>query len=247
MAPATAIVQARMNSSRLPGKILEPLDGRPALDMLVRRVRLARTVSELVIATTDDPLDDPVASLADEAGIACFRGGEEDVLGRYVGAAALTDSPIIVRITGDCPLIDPGVLDQVVDRLAADASADYASNVEPRRYPWGLDVEAFTRSTLDELDGLSRSADEREHVTLSLYTTHADRFRRVSVIAPGDDSDLRWTLDYPEDLAFLQRITTDLGLGSIPEPPPYRTLVDWCRRNPEASSMNAHRSTWSAR
>src|SRR5688500_8743591 len=151
-----AVVQARAGSTRLPGKVLMELAGRPMLAQILRRVAAASRVDEVVLATSDLERDDPVAAVAEAEGVAVFRGSEEDVLARFVGAARSADADVVMRITGDCPLIAPEVIDAVVARLV-DEGADYASNVLRRTFPKGLDAEALTMDALERIDELGTS------------------------------------------------------------------------------------------
>ncbi len=249
MVQTLAIIQARMTSERLPGKVLADLGGSPVLAHVVSRVRSARLVSETMVATSTNVEDDPVAVLAQDLGISCHRGSEQDVLGRFVDAVASRPDPpdVIVRVTGDCPLLDPGATDAVIELLVGDPTLDYTSNVAPRTYPRGLDVEAFRSSALELAAELAATADEREHVTLGMHTLHSDRFERGSVCSGVDDSDLRWTIDYPEDLEVLGMVVTALDLAPAIELRahlPYREVVEWFRAHPEVIAGNRHRATW---
>jgi spore coat polysaccharide biosynthesis protein SpsF (cytidylyltransferase family) len=209
-AAALAIVQARMTSTRLPGKVLADVAGEPMLALLLRRLCRARRVAKVVVATSHDPADEPIARLAEELGIAVHRGSLEDVLGRMAGAAAGHDGTV-VRITADCPLTDPQTVDVVIELLEATPGAAYASNIEPRTYPDGLDVEALAASVLRELDAIVEDAAEREHVTLHLRR-RPDRWPPVSLPCevPGI-ADLRWTVDTQEDLDFVRAVVRRLG------------------------------------
>src|SRR5262249_13108735 len=150
-----AIVQARTGSTRLPGKVLAQVGTRPMLAQQLRRLRDAVTLDEIVVATTTESRDDPVAEIAEAEDVRCFRGSESDVLGRYVGAARASGAEIVVRLTADCPLIDPGVVDRVTGLLVNGAGEyDYASNVVRRTFPQGLDAEALFVDTLERVDRL---------------------------------------------------------------------------------------------
>tara|TARA_R110000782_G_scaffold243386_4_gene329991 strand:+ start:45658 stop:46371 length:714 start_codon:yes stop_codon:yes gene_type:complete len=199
-----------MTSTRLPRKVLAPVCGKPILEMLIERLARARTLDGIVIATTVNATDDPVADLAGRLGLSCFRGDEQNVLARYVGAARENDATTIVRITGDCPLIDPKIVDTVVARHFA-SGGDYTSNTQERTYPIGMDVEVFTRDALDQAGAESTDPDEQEHVTTFIYR-RPKRFRLVSVIAPVAETDpvLRLTLDTSEDLELISRIFGEL-------------------------------------
>lgn len=201
-----AIVQARVGSTRLPGKVLRPLLGRPMLARVIERLRMSEVLHRVVVATTHLPHDDEVARVAQEEGAGVFRGDETDVLGRYVGAARAFDADVIVRVTADCPLIDAGVIDQVVSRhLTRSDQLDYVSNTIERTYPRGLDVEVLPRRVLEHLDRVSDSPPEREHVTLHLLH-HQDRFRIDQVRHPIDHSTHYWTVDTEEDFQLVAHV-----------------------------------------
>lgn len=235
MMKTVAIIQTRMGSSRLPGKVLLDLAGETMLARVVQRARAARSIDEIVVATTTLPGDDVVAREAGRLGVGIFRGSETDVLARYLGAARTYAADRVVRITSDCPLLDPAVIDQVTSAL--DGSCDYASNTHARTYPRGLDVEAFHRDTLERLARLASSEPAREHVTAFLLERPA-LFALRQVRAEADDSDLRWTVDTPDDVTLVRALYALLDLG--PTPRPYRDVVQLVRSRPELSTLNAH-------
>ncbi|HET9626314.1 MAG TPA: glycosyltransferase family protein [Kofleriaceae bacterium] len=234
-----AIVQARMGSSRLPGKVLAALGGATVLEHVVRRLRAAEQVSEVVVATSTAADDDPIVREADRIGVWAYRGSLHDVLARYLGAARSYRADVVVRITADCPLIDPGVVDQVIGALGRDH--DYASNTHTRRYPRGLDVEALHRDTLERIARLGRSAAAREHVTA--YIMEQPQLFRVAQVAPAgdrDDSDLRWTVDTPDDLTLVRALYDELALAGADRVPPYTDVVAAVRADPRLATLNAH-------
>jgi spore coat polysaccharide biosynthesis protein SpsF len=206
-----AIVQARMTSTRLPGKVLMDLAGAPMLEREIDRIRAAATIDEVVVATTVNATDDPVVDLARARGVRVFRGDEHDVLSRYLGAAAEADADVVVRVTADCPLLDPGVIDRVVRAL--DREADYASNVVERTFPQGLDCEALHRDVLERVGRLATSQPAREHVTWLVYAERPELFVRRDVLDPEDNSDLSWTVDRPEDLEHVRDLYARFGLA----------------------------------
>lgn len=228
-----AIVQARMGSSRLPGKVLAELGGTSMLGCVVGRLRRAQTIDDIVIATSIDPADEAVVREAQRLGVGVFRGSETDVLARYLGAARRAEAEVIVRVTSDCPLLDPGVVDLVVGGLGWDV--DYASNTHRRTYPRGLDVEAMYRDTLERIAAEATSAQAREHVTAYLLEApYAFRVRQVC--DDHDHSDLRWTVDTPEDLEVVRMIYDLMG----DEPLAYPQLVERVRAQPHLIAHNAH-------
>ena len=227
-----AIVQARMTSSRFPGKVLAELAGAPMLAHELRRLAAARSLDEIVVATTRNTADDPVAALAGAEGVAVFRGDEHDVLGRYVDAAREARADVVVRITADCPLLDPGVVDRVVEALTE--NADYAANVVERTFPQGLDCEALHFEVLGRVDALAESPAAREHVTWLINEERPDLFTRVSVVDEQDNSDLRWTVDEPADLELVRRLYDRFRLAE--RRLPYGELIRAVRSDPELAS-----------
>ncbi len=236
------IVQARMTSTRLPGKVLRPLAGRPMLAQQLARLRRC-AVEEIVVATSDNSTDDPVAHLARAEGVGCFRGSEHDVLERFHGAAAEARADVVVRVTADCPLIDPEITDRVIRELVERASScDYASNVLERTYPRGLDAEAFFADVLARMHRLARSSASREHVTLLPRSEMPGLFLRHSVTDAENNADLRWTVDTEADLRMIERIYEGLELGQRYRP--YREVLRWVRAHPEVSELNRGVETW---
>lgn len=211
-APATpkvvAIIQARMASSRLPGKVLADLGDQPVLAWMVRRAQRARLVDKVVVATTSDPSDDPVVAFCEQQGCASFRGDMHDVLDRYYQAARQHGADVIVRLTGDCPLIDTGMLDDNIQTfLGADPPLDFAANRLPmaRTVPIGLDTEICTFAALETAWREAEQPHQREHVMPYFYE-HVARFRILHIEHKPNYGHLRWTIDTPEDLALLRRI-----------------------------------------
>jgi spore coat polysaccharide biosynthesis protein SpsF len=208
-----AIIQARMGSSRLAGKVLLDLAGEPMLARVVNRVRRARCVDEVVIATTTEPADETLTALCATRGWPCFRGSQDDLLDRYYGAAHQFGADVVLRITSDCPLIEPEIIDRVVRALLDHRPPlDYASNVLPRRtFPRGLDVEALRFETLKRMWQEDTNPAWREHVTQFLHH-HPERFAiHPGVVHDRDLSAMRWTVDTPEDYDLLRRIYAAFG------------------------------------
>lgn len=231
-----AIVQARMGSSRLPGKVLMDIEGRTMLERVLERTSRAATLNGVVVATTTEASDDPVAALAARRGWHIFRGSQDDVLGRYVEAARRFDADVIVRVTSDCPLIDPDVLDAVV-RARADRRADYCSNALARRtFPRGLDVESVTRAALERAHVEASAPHEREHVTPYVYG-HPDRFVLTGVESSEDESRHRWTVDTPEDLALVRAVYREFGPDG---PRTWRDVLPLLVARPDLAALNAH-------
>lgn len=228
------IVQARMTSTRLPGKVLMDLDGAPMLKCQLDRLRLSRTLDEVVVACTDMAADTPLAELAADWGTTVFRGSETDVLSRYLAAARAARAEIVVRVTSDCPLICPEVCDKVVESLGG---ADYASNTLARTYPRGLDCEAFTMGALERCAAEAASPAAREHVTWRIHTEDRASYALRSVEDSADNSDLRWTVDEPADLEAVRRLWTGLRLSQ--RALGYRDILAYARAHPEIAALNA--------
>lgn len=195
-----------MTSSRLPGKVMAPVLGEPMIGRQVERLRRARRIDRLVVATSTDPSDDPLAAYCESLDLSVFRGPLDDVLGRFEGALALNpDAEAVVRLTADCPLADPELIDQVVAHHH-EAGADYTSNtLGTRTYPHGLDVEVIRPKVLRE--AAERAADpyEREHVTPYVYR-RPETYRLAGVARAKSLAGLRWTVDFPQDLAFVREV-----------------------------------------
>jgi glutamate-1-semialdehyde 2,1-aminomutase/spore coat polysaccharide biosynthesis protein SpsF len=205
-----AIIQARMSSTRFPGKVLADLCGRPVLWYVVHRLRRARLVGEIVVATSTQPADDPIAAWCAREGVACFRGSESNVLDRYYQAARAHRAAAVVRITGDCPLIDPAVVDKVIAAYL-EGGADYVANILRYTYPDGLDTEVFSFAALERSHGEATQVTEREHATP--YMRHSGKFRLRNV---EHDVDLfhdahRWVVDEPRDLEFMRALLRELN------------------------------------
>lgn len=205
-----------MGSSRLPGKVLSDLAGKPMLACVVERMARAETVDDVVVATTTLPGDDVISDLNHAQGWSGFRGSESDVLDRYHGAALEYRADVIVRVTSDCPLIDPRIVDQVVrEFLQRQPGLDYASNVVPdRTYPRGLDVEVMSLGALHRAWKEDQNPVWREHVTPYIYH-HPELFRIHCVTNSVDFSYMRWTVDTPEDLVFVRCIYDHFGHDSF--------------------------------
>lgn len=255
-----AIIQARMGSSRLPGKVLLDLAGKSMIQHVIERARRAQTVDSVLIATTTDPSDNPVAALAASMDIPCYRGALHDVLDRYYQAAKMRQAGVIVRITADCPLIDPAVIDETV-RLVTHHSpliADFACNRLPpplsRSFPIGLDVEACSFGALERAWRESTETFHREHVMPYIYegvslTNQSPLTKRHSLTtgisprnfritqlhhAPNYGA-LRWTVDTPEDLAFMRKVFARLPGNDFT----WYDVLEIVRKHPELAQINA--------
>ena len=207
-----AIVQARMGSTRLPGKVMLLLAGKPVIQRVIERLQRAEILSEIVIATTTTDKDDVIVELCSSLGVKCYRGSEDDVLDRYYWAAKTAEADVVVRITSDCPLIDPTIVDQIVRGfLERMDRVDYANNGYPKKtFPRGLDVEVFSFSALKRAWNEDDSPRFREHVTPYLYM-HPDKFKIWCMEGERDLSRHRWTLDTPEDYKLISFIFDYFG------------------------------------
>ena len=204
-----AIIQARMGSTRLPGKVLKDLEGDTVLARVLARVKRAATISEVLVATSDAAGDDVIVTECKRLGTKVFRGNENDVLDRYYRAAQFSRAETVVRITADCPLIDPQITDKTVNEFLKNRP-DYASNTLIRTYPRGLDTEVCTIHALESAWRDASEPYQRTHVMPFLYQ-HPDRFKLLAVQGEKNCSDLRWTLDTAEDLEFLLAVYSRFG------------------------------------
>jgi len=224
-----------MGSERLPGKVLLDIRGQTMLERVVRRVQRAQRIEKVVVATTTSPADDPVAAVAASLGASVTRGSEEDVLDRFHQAAEEAGAATIVRVSADSPLVDPEVIDMVVDAYMS-SDADYASNKLEPSFPLGLDVEAFSREALEKVWKSARESYERSHVTLGIYAEPSE-FKLVPVTTTPDRHDWRWTVDTEEDLRFVREIFFRLA-GSNDFS--WRDVVELIEKEPTLAEINAH-------
>jgi spore coat polysaccharide biosynthesis protein SpsF len=203
-------IEARMRSTRLPGKVLKPILGRPMLALMIERLQHVWQADQIVVATTDNPADDPIANLAQRLGVRWFRGSEDDVLDRVLRAAQSVNADLIVEMTGDCPLIDPGLIDQMITTFKTN-SVDYCANILSRTYPRGMDTQVFPIKILAQVSELTQNPADHEHVSLYIYE-HPERFRLLNIASglPPQVADLRLTVDTPEDFELVQAIYQEL-------------------------------------
>jgi spore coat polysaccharide biosynthesis protein SpsF len=231
-----AIIQARMGSVRLPGKVLMDLGGAPMLVRVIERVGRAH-LDQVIVATSSSPADDAVAAVAAATGVPVFRGAETDVLDRFYQTAKAHRADVIVRVTADCPLIDPGVIDRVVTAFQqAEPSVDFASNCLVRSYPQGLDVEVTTLDALSQAWAEAWADYERAHVMPFIYR-HPDRFRLLNVQDTVDRSTMRWTVDTPDDLAFVRAVYARLGNHDAFS---WTDVLQVLQAEPDVATLNRH-------
>lgn len=224
-----------MSSSRLPGKVLMPILGEPMLFRHIERLNRSREIDQIVVATSTDASDDALVQACAQRDVACYRGSLNDVLQRFAQAAEPYAPGIVVRLTGDCPLADPAVIDEVI-RFFRAGDYDYASNCVPPTFPDGLDVEAMRFSCLQEAEREAVLPSHREHVTPFLRA-HPERFRIGNYAAMDDRSRMRWTVDEPEDFEFVRRVYEKL----YPVKPDFSTrdILDLLERQPELQTLNS--------
>ncbi|MDR2522913.1 MAG: glycosyltransferase family protein [Synergistaceae bacterium] len=231
-----AVIQARMTSTRLPGKVMMPVLGKPLLGYELERAARAERISKIVVATTVNAADDVVARCAESLGFGVYRGSEDNVLERYHAAALAGSADVVVRLTADCPLIDPAVMDRVAAALLESDDLDYVSNTFGRRtYPRGLDTEVFTFAALDRAWREGRLPSEREHVTPYIYN-HPEIFKLGGICNETDLSHHRWTVDTPEDFELIRAILE----GIYPSNPKFsfKNVVDFMNGNPRLFEVN---------
>ncbi len=235
-AKVVGILQARVSSTRLPGKVMRPLAGKPMLAQQIARVLRCQKLDALVVATSDQPSDDPIAALCASSGLACFRGSLTDVLDRFHRCAAAYDAQHVVRLTGDCPLADPGLIDELVAFYLA-LRVDYASNCRPPTLPDGLDAEIFSFDALQAAWREARDPFEREHV-VPFIVRNPQRFLAANLSYAEDLSAQRWTVDEPEDFAFVEEVFAALHAAK-PEFG-YRDVLALLQQRPEIAAINRH-------
>jgi spore coat polysaccharide biosynthesis protein SpsF len=236
-----AIIQARMGSTRLPGKVLKTLGEKPVLWHVVRRVRAATGIDDLIVATSTADADVEILNFCLQEGVNVYRGSEFDVLARFYQAAKMMSADIILRFTADCPLLDPEVITEMIREFrqerTQESKPDYFSNIQTRTFPRGLDTEIFTFSALEKTFQTAGQPFEREHVTPFMYQ-HPEKFVCAEYRSPEDNSRFRLTLDTHEDYELLTAIFTHFaGMG-----PGFslKQVLDFLREFPDLEKINAH-------
>lgn len=230
-----AIIQARMGSTRLPGKVLTPVGDETVLGRVVKRLFRAPDIDAIVVATTTGHGDDVIEQECERLRVRCFRGSEDDVLDRYYQAAKSQSADAVIRITSDCPLVDPRIVGQVQSAFVRER-ADLACNALPRTFPRGLDTEILTMDALTRAWQQARHPQHREHVTLFCYE-RPDLFRIASVANHHDYSYHRWTVDTPEDLELVRAIYAHFEYR---DDFAWQDALDFLERSPELMKLNAH-------
>ena len=228
------VVQARMGSTRLPGKVLRQLAGRTVLERVVRAARDSDVLDELVVATTAEPVDDAIVAECEAIGVPVHRGPVDDVLTRFLGVLESYESDTVLRFTADCPLLDPELIALAAKVFAAAPYVDYLSTSIARTLPHGLDVEVVRTEVLRNIDKLA-TEHHRTHVTSYIYS-HPEDYNVLGLTMQPDLSHLRLTLDTPDDWRLIEAIIEHFGDVSVP----VRTLTDWLAHRPELTVLNAH-------
>ncbi|MDY0277771.1 MAG: glycosyltransferase family protein [Acholeplasma sp.] len=233
-----AVIQARTGSTRLPGKVLKILEGKMVLEHVIERVKLSKNIDEIIIATTCQDKDDIIEYEALKSGVKVFRGSEDDVLSRYYHAAKFYKLDIVVRITSDCPLIDPYIMDNIITCFCEnkfDIVSNASSNPYNRTFPRGLDIEVFYFSHLEAAYNYATEKYQREHVTPYLY----ERAKNIYYYRNGEDySNYRWTLDTEDDFLLISRIYEHFYRGKHDFF--MSDIIKFLKENPKLISINAH-------
>lgn len=229
------VLQARTSSTRMPGKVMAPILHEPMIWRQIERIRSARRLDKLVVATSDQPSDDGLAGFLLGRGVTVHRGSLDDVLARFAACARVWSPSHVVRMTADCPLIEPSVIDAAVS-LAVTSGAAYAGNCEQRTYPDGLDVEVVSAEALFAAAREARETPDREHVT-PFIRRRPDRFRQAHLRQAEDLSALRWTVDRPDDFAFVRAVYEAL----YPDDPGFgmEDVLELLDRRPDIAALSA--------
>lgn len=228
------IIQARYGSTRLPGKVLLPLGGKTVIEQVISRTNQVKKIDKIILATTTKKEDNALEQICLKAGTDCFRGSEDDVLDRYYQAAKKFGGKNIIRITGDCSLVDPEIIDKVID-LYEKSGVAYATNVIPPTFPDGLDTEIFSFEVLEKAWRETKMTSQREHVTIFLWQ-HPEIFKQKHLNNEIDLSAHRWVLDNPEDYEFIKQVFAKL----YPVKPNFKLadLLEFFANNPEIEKIN---------
>ncbi|SET07614.1 spore coat polysaccharide biosynthesis protein SpsF [Oceanobacillus limi] len=231
-----AIIQARMGSTRLPGKIMKKVLNKPLFEYQIERVKRSKLIDEIVVATTTKKSEQPIINLCEHLSIPYFRGSEDDVLSRYYEAARKYQADVIVRLTSDCPIIDPVIIDKVVNAFLTNKEKyDYASNTLKRTYPRGMDTEVFPIDVLEKAHNEANFKSEREHVTPYIYNNPLE-FNLLSVENSNNASKYRWTVDTKEDLLLISRIISTLYKRN--DKFNLKEILELIHQNPNWSKIN---------
>lgn len=233
-----AIIQARMTSTRLPGKIMKKILDKTLLEYQLERVSRSRLIDEIVVATTVNKTDDVIVDLCKNLNYSFYRGSEDNVLSRYYEAAKHSKANVIVRLTSDCPLIDPDMIDQVIETfIQKQGNIDYVSNTLVRSYPRGMDTEVFSESALYKAYTNAKDISAKEHVTSYIYSNPKE-FKLANLECVPDLSAHRWTVDTEEDFELIKRIIENLY--PVKEEFTFQDCVKLVQENPRWTLLNSH-------
>ena len=235
----TATIEARMNSTRLPGKVLEDIGGFQSLECQVKRIKRSKYINTIVLATTVNEVDDSLEEFGYENKIQVFRGSEEDVLGRILNAVKSVNGDLQIQITGDCPLIDPQIIDQIIESFIEGTSFDFISNEIERSYPIGLDCRVFPVAVLSQVDELCKDPIHRSHGTTYIYKGEGRKiFKSKNIFAPKElyNPEWRWTLDTKEDLSFLRTVVSHFKERIIEAST--EEITNFLKMHPEIGEIN---------
>ncbi|ULT56476.1 glycosyltransferase family protein [Neobacillus drentensis] len=234
-----AIIQARMGSTRLPGKIMKKVLGKPLLEYQIEQVKRSRLIHQIVIATTTKEHEQPIIDLCTQLSVDYYRGSEDDVLSRYFETANHYKGEVIVRLTSDCPLLDPETIDKIISKYLENPNKyDYVSNTLDRTYPRGFDVEVFSMGALEQAYNEAANAAEREHVTPYIYL-HPNKFKAANVKHRNDLSSYRLTVDTEADLDVITLVITDLYSQNKTQFQ-LEDIIQLLQKNQEWALINAH-------
>jgi spore coat polysaccharide biosynthesis protein SpsF len=230
-----AIVQAINKSTRLPGKVFKDIEGQPLLQRVIERIKRAKRINQVVIATTRSYEDKSIVEFAKKNGLKYVQGSEEDVLSRFILASEKTNADIIVRITADCPLIDPEIIDKAIEQFFKD-KLDYISNIAKRSFPRGLDIEVFSKQALRKVNQLGKEKRHREHVTAFIYE-NPQMFKIGHLIAEGvlKRPDIRLCVDTEEDITVIRKIYKRFSQNNTVD---ITKVIDFLDSNPELIEIN---------
>jgi spore coat polysaccharide biosynthesis protein SpsF len=234
--PVVCITQARVNSTRLPGKVLMPVAGKPMLCWHLDRLKRARRIDHIVVATTEEPAADAIVEIARQAGVTAFRGSEQDVLARFAGAAAFAGAATVVRVTSDCPVIDPALIDRVIALYESAGEECHYASLDVGTFPRGLDCEVFSRQALDEAHREAVAQEDREHVTVFIRR-HVERYAARFLSTAPSDQTYRWTVDTPADFDLVRRIIENFAPAGVDFS--WTDIAALMRKHPEWAAINA--------
>lgn len=234
--PVVCITQARINSYRLPAKVLRPIAGKPMLRWHLDRLKLARRIDQIVVATTPEPAADAIVEIAEQAGVLVFRGSEQDVLERFFGAAALAGAATVVRVTSDCPVIDPALVDRAIALYESAGEECHYASLDVSTFPRGLDCEVFSREALDEAHREATLKEDREHVT-PFIRRHVERYAARFLSTTPLEQTYRWTVDTPEDFELIRRIIENFAPTGLDFS--WTDIANLMRQHPDWAAINA--------